>query len=323
MRFSTDSGLIRFALALLVAGSLAACAGDKDKDKLPPDQPVEELYNKASDLMDQGEYQDASKAFSEVERQHPYSQWATRAQMLEAYADYLALDYDSAQNALDDFIQLHPGNPEIAYAYYLRALCSYEQIADVRRDQSFAKNALKGLQDVIARYPDTIYAKDAVLKIALVNDHMAGAEMSVGRWYISQHLYIAAIGRFKTVVDKFQTTSHVPEALERLIECYVALGIPKEAEETAAVLGYNFPGSEWYGDAYRLLKRRNLEVPNTEPDEEEEESPKTEENPKAAAVPTASDSGSAKAAPTPSNSSAKPAPSHALPPPEGWFHAPL
>ncbi len=322
MRFSTDSGLIRFALALLVAGSLAACAGDKDKDKLPPDQPVEELYNKAADLMDQGEYQDASKAFSEVERQHPYSQWATRAQLMEAYADYLALDYDSSQGVLDDFIQLHPGNPDIAYAYYLRALCSYEQIADVRRDQSFAKNSLKELQDVIARYPDTIYAKDAVLKIALVNDHMAGAEMSVGRWYLSQYLYIAAIGRFKTVVDKFQTTSHVPEALERLVESYVALGIPKEAEETAAVLGYNFPGSEWYAAAYRLLKHQNMEVPEEEPGEEEE-TPKTGDVSAPASMPNAADTSAKPAAPAPSDSGAKLPPSHALPPPDGWFHAPL
>jgi outer membrane protein assembly factor BamD len=177
---------------------------------------------------------------------------------MEAYADYQNLDYDAAISALGQFIELHPGNSEISYAYYLRALCNYERIADVRRDQTFAHNALKGMQEVISRFPDTTYAKDAVLKIALINDHLAGAEMEVGRWYLGQKFYIAAIGRFRTVVEKYQTTSHVPEALERLVECYVSLGITDEAKATAAVLGYNFPGSFWYQDAYNLLVKNNL-----------------------------------------------------------------
>jgi len=253
-----DSGFARFVALLIFTGLLAACAGDSDKDKLPPDEPVEPLYNKASDLMDDHDYGGAAKAFEEVERQHPYSQWATRAQLMEAYAQYENLDYDAASATLEQFIQLHPGNAEIAYAYYLRALCAYERIADVRRDQGYAHNALKALQDVINRFPDTTYAHDAVLKVALVNDHMAGAEMETGRWYLGQKLYIAAIGRFKTVVEKYQSTSHVPEALERLVECYISLGINKEAKATAAVLGYNFPGSEWYQAAYRLLAENNL-----------------------------------------------------------------
>ncbi|MGE3622484.1 MAG: outer membrane protein assembly factor BamD [Bdellovibrionales bacterium] len=252
-----DSGLWRRAATLVLVLVLAACAGD-DKDKPPPEEPVERLYNKAADMMDRGDYKDAAKAFAEVERQHPYSQWATRAQLMEAYANYQALDYDAAVNAVDAFIQLHPGNSDIAYAYYLRALCYYERIADVRRDQGYARDALKTLQDVINRFPDTVYAKDAVLKVALVNDHMAGAEMEVGRWYLKQKLYIASVGRFRTVVEKYQTTSHVPEALERLVEAYLALGITKEAKATAAVLGYNFPGSDWYQDAYRLLQREKL-----------------------------------------------------------------
>jgi outer membrane protein assembly factor BamD len=161
---------------------------------------------------------------------------------------------------VDQFIQLHPGNADVAYAYYLRALCYYERIADVRRDQADAREALKGMQDVISRFPDTTYAKDAVLKIALINDHLAGAEMEVGRWYLNQHLYIAAVGRFKTVVDKYQTTSHVPEALERLVECYLALGIIDEAKRNASVLGYNYPGSDWYKDAYSQLKSYGVNV---------------------------------------------------------------
>jgi outer membrane protein assembly factor BamD len=183
---------------------------------------------------------------------------------MEAYAQYQALNYDDAIGTLNQYIELHPGNADVAYAYYLRALCSYERIADVRRDQGFAHEAMKDMQDIISRFPDSVYAKDAVIKISLITDHLAGAEMEVGRWYMTQKLYIAAIGRFRTVVEKYQTTSHVPEALERLVECYLALGIPEEAKATAAVLGYNFPGSDWYQDAYNLLQQNNL-TPENEP----------------------------------------------------------
>jgi outer membrane protein assembly factor BamD len=247
-------------LATLVL--LNACAGDKKEEDLPPDEPVETLYIKGTDALDRGEYKDAAKQFAEVDRQHPYSQWATRAQLMEAYADYQNLDYDEAIKALDQFIELHPGNSDVGYAYYLRALSNYERISDVRRDQTSAREAMKGLQDVISRFPDTDYAKDAVLKIALITDHLAGAEMEVGRFYLNQHLYISAIGRFKTVINKYQTTSHVPEALERLVECYVALGIFDEAKKNAAVLGYNFPGSDWYQNAYDLLKSHGVVMPD-------------------------------------------------------------
>lgn len=256
--------LLRSILFGLLIFALVACAAD-DKDKPLPDKPVEELYNSATDLMDQREYKKAAKEFEEVERQHPYSQWATRAQLMSAYAQYQALDYDAAISALDQFIQLHPGSNDIAYAYYLRALCYYERLADVRRDQSFAQNALKSLQDLVSRYPDTVYAKDAILKIALVKDHLAGAEMEVGRQYLKQKIYTAAVGRFRLVIEKYQTTSHVPEALHRLVECYLALGITKEAKATAAVLGHNFPGSDWYQDTYNLLSEKKLE-----PDEDQD-----------------------------------------------------
>lgn len=248
--------VIRIVAIGLVALTLSACADDKDKAL--PDKPVEELYNSATDLMDKHSYKEAAKEFEEVERQHPYSQWATRAQLMAAYAQYEAMDYDAAIAALDAFIQLHPGNSHIAYAYYLKALCYYERLADVRRDQSNALNALKVFQDIVSRFPETTYAKDAVLKIALVNDHLAGAEMEVGRNYLRQKLYTAAVGRFRYVVEKYQTTSHVPEALHRLVECYLALGITKEAKATAAVLGHNFPGSPWYEDSYNLLTQNHL-----------------------------------------------------------------
>ena len=262
MRFHFSRFLIIPALLL----TLAACSGDKvDKNKLTPDEPVGALYNKASNLLDKKEYKAAAKSFSEVERQHPYSQWAVRAQLMEAYADYQNLDYDEAVVVLDQFIDLHPGNEETAYANYLRALCYYERIADVRRDQTYAHEALKGMQDIISRYPDTPYAKDAAIKIALINDHLAGAEMETGRWYLKQKLYIAALTRFRVVIEKHQTTSHVPEALERMVECYIALGLGEEAKSSAAVLGHNFPGSKWYQDAYGLLVKNNL---TPEPEDE-------------------------------------------------------
>ncbi len=258
MRPSFDFFVSRFlsVAALLVA--LSACAGNNvDKDVFV-EEPVDALYTKGADALDRGEYKEAAKNFAEVDRQHPYSQWATKAQLMEAYAYYQDMDYDGAIKALDQFIELHPGSNDIAYAYYLRALSNYERILDVRRDQTSARQALKGLKEIVTRFPNTEYAKDATLKMALINDHLAGAEMEVGRYYIKQHLYIAAIGRFKTVVDKYQTTSHVPEALERLVECYLALGMVAEAKKNGAVLGYNFPGSNWYQDAYNLLQSKGV-----------------------------------------------------------------
>ncbi|MFA6280541.1 MAG: outer membrane protein assembly factor BamD [Bdellovibrionales bacterium] len=252
----TFTSFHRLLALLLLTTTLGACASE-DKP-LPPDKPVEELYSHASDLMDQKDYKEAAKQFQEVERQHPYSTWATRAQLMGAYAQYQAMDYDAALTSLEQFIQLHPGHDSTPYAYYLAALCDYERLTDVRRDQTYAHNALKRLQTIISRFPETTYAKDAVLKIALVNDHLAGAEMEVGRNYMKQQLYTAAVGRFRNVVEKYQTTSHVPEALHRLVECYLSLGIVSEAQATAAVLGHNFPGSSWYQDSYNLLVKNDL-----------------------------------------------------------------
>jgi outer membrane protein assembly factor BamD len=244
--------LLSFCLIL----SLVSCAGDGEKPT--EEQPVETLYNKALILMKDHEYKDAALQFEEVERQHPYSQWAARAELMNAYAQYQALDYDAASIALDQFIQMHPGNSNVAYAYYMKALCSYERIADVKRDPSMALESLRALQEIITRFPETNYAKDAILKIALVNDHLAGSEMEIGRYYIGQKIYSAALSRFKTIIEKYQTTSHVPEALHRLVECYLALGVVNEAQTAAAVLGHNFPGSPWYQDSYNLLVRNHL-----------------------------------------------------------------
>ncbi|MDD3371166.1 MAG: outer membrane protein assembly factor BamD, partial [Alphaproteobacteria bacterium] len=217
MRFSFPNVSLKSLLAAALLAGLCACAAPQNIDA-PSEEPVEILYNKGADALDRGEYREAAKLFAEVDRQHPYSQWAARAQLMEAYAYHASMDYDDAIKTLDTFIELHPGNKDVAYAHYLRALCNYERISDVRRDQTSAREALKGFRDVISRFPETEFAKDANLKMALINDHLAGAEMDVGRYYIKQRLYIAAIGRFKTVIEKYQTTSHVPEALERLVE---------------------------------------------------------------------------------------------------------
>ncbi|MGO9785896.1 MAG: outer membrane protein assembly factor BamD [Stellaceae bacterium] len=230
---------------------LAACAG-KNKDAYV-ERPVEELYNTAMDQLAAGNYSAASSDFDEVERQHPYSVWATKAQLMSAYALYQGNKYDESIVASDRFIQLHPGHRDVAYAYYLKALDYYIQIEDVGRDQKTTQQAMAALSEVVRRFPDSRYARDAHLKIDLARDHLAGKEMAIGRWYESRGTYLSAINRFKTVVDQYQTTTHVPEALERLTECYLALGLKDEAQRTAAVLGYNYPGSSWYEATYVLV----------------------------------------------------------------------
>ncbi len=240
---------VAFALPLL-----ASCGSDQTAKDQYKEQSVEELYNSAMDQLNDREYDKAAKAFDEVERQHPYSVWATKAQLMAAYAHYEKNEFDDAIVALDRFIQLHPSHKDVAYAYYLKALCYYEQIADVRRDQKMTANALKTLQEIVSRFPNSRYARDARLKIDLARDHLAGKEMDIGRYYERQHNYLAAINRYRTVVENYQTTTHVPEALHRLVECYESLGLNDEAQKTAAVLGYNYPGSKWYSDSYGLVE---------------------------------------------------------------------
>lgn len=236
------------ALALL----LASCGG-ANKDAYI-EKPVDDLYNQAMDQMVEERYDQAAKTFDQVESQHPYSVWATKSQLMAAYAQYEAQDYSQAVISADRYIQLHPGNRDVDYAYYLKAISYYVQIVDVGRDQKTTELALKALDDVVRRFPDTKYARDAQLKLDFTRDHLAGKEMEIGRYYLKRHQYLAAMNRFKRVIDKYQTTTHVPEALERLVECDLALGLVSEAKRNAAVLGYNYPGNEWYGDAYALLK---------------------------------------------------------------------
>jgi outer membrane protein assembly factor BamD len=242
--------IARLVIAAGFAAALAACSQTKDAYV---ERPVEDLYNSAMDELLDENYAKASKDFDEVDRQHPYSVWATKAQLMSAYSLYQAGKYDDSIIAADRFIQLHPGHRDIAYAYYLKALDYYIQIADVGRDQKTTQQALNALSEVMRRFPDSKYARDARLKMDLARDHLAGKEMEIGRWYERQGSYLAAINRFQLVVDQYQTTTHVPEALERLTECYLALGLSDEARRTAAVLGYNYPGSAWYKDTYALV----------------------------------------------------------------------
>ena len=236
---------------------LTACAGDKEE--LPyVERPVEQIYAEAGNAIDNGNYTKAAMLFDEVERQHPYSQWAVRAQLMSAYSQYEALKYDDAVTTLDRFIALHPGNRNAAYAYYLKALCNYERISDVGRDQNTTYEALRNLQEVVRRFPASPYARDARLKIDLTNDHLAGKDMEVGRFYLGIGEYMAAIKRFRRVVDEFQGTSHVPEALHRLVEAYLALGIREEAQANAALLGHNYPGSVWYEYTYEVMNRKDF-----------------------------------------------------------------
>ncbi|MGB8181760.1 MAG: outer membrane protein assembly factor BamD, partial [Stellaceae bacterium] len=199
---------------LLLAVALAGCSSSKKETYV--EKPVDELYNSAMDLLAQEDYSKAADAFDEVEQQHPYSVWATRAQLMSAYALYQDNKYDDSIIAADRYIQLHPGNRDVAYAYYIKALDYYVQIEDVGRDQKTTEQAMQALEEVVRRFPNTAYARDARLKMDLARDHLAGKEMEIGRWYEKQGYYLAALNRFKTVADKFQTTTHAPEALERL-----------------------------------------------------------------------------------------------------------
>jgi len=222
------------------------------------ERPVELLFSVGADDLDRHQWNDAVNYFREVERQHPYSEWSRRAILMTAYAHYEANNYAEAIADADRFIALYPGNASTAYAYYLKAVCYFEQIVDVNRDQASTENAQVAMRDVIKRYANTEYASDARLKLDMVSDQLAGKEMTIGRYYLRNGDPIAAIGRFRTVIDRYQTTSHTPEALYRLVAAYLSLGLTKEAVQDGAVLGFNYPGDIWYRDAYRMLTSRGL-----------------------------------------------------------------
>lgn len=246
----------RALLVALIALALPACSSfsSGDDDDVPyVEKPPEDIYEEAVAALADGRNSRAAKLFNEVERQHPYSEFSPKSQINAAFAHYQDLAYDDAILVLDRFIRLHPGHEDVAYAYYLRGLSYYEQISDVGRDQEMTRLAQESFDELLRRFPDSEYARDAQLKRDLTLDHLAGKEMEIGRYYLAQRHYNAALKRFATVVASYQTTTHIPEALHRITEVYVALGLPEEAKRYAAVLGHNFPGSDWYANTYDLM----------------------------------------------------------------------
>jgi outer membrane protein assembly factor BamD len=246
-----------FLCLLLVCVGCGSSDEEAEAEAKKPVIPAEEMYQTARDMLLENRYQDAAAAFDDVEREHPYSEWAARSQILSAFANYRAMHYDEAVIALERFLELYPSHESVDYAYYLIALCYYEQISDVGRDQGMTRNARKALTDVVRRFPDTDYARDAKIKLDLTNDHLAGKEMMIGRYYANRKEYLAATNRFRAVIEQYDTTSHTPEALHRLVELYLLLGVTEQAEQYAAVLGHNYPTSDWYRKSYTLLREKS------------------------------------------------------------------
>ena len=255
LKFSRASTLL---VACVCLAPLAGCAtGGTKGDTAYVARDVSSLYGAAQRTMNGGNYLQAAKLFDEVERQHPYSVWARRAQLMSAFSYYMAQSYADAISSAQRFLTIHPGNAEAPYAQYLVAMSYYQQIDEVTRDQTTSQQASDAFGELIRRYPESRYAADARLKLDLINDHLAGKEMEIGRFYQREGQWLAATYRFRTVVDQYQSTSHTPEALERLVECYLALGVPVEAQKAAAVLGRNYPESFFYRQSLKLLGQEN------------------------------------------------------------------
>jgi outer membrane protein assembly factor BamD len=262
---------LKTCLAAGMAASMlvtAGCASKSRQDQLAyVERPVETIYNEATTSLDKQQWAQAAAQFDEVQRQHPYSVWAQRSMLMAAYARYRGRDYEKSIASSQDYISLHPGGEGAPYAYYLIAVCHFDQIIDVGREQARSELALAALTEVTARFPDSSYARDAELKTDMVRDQLAGKEMEIGRYYLRRNEQLAAINRFKKVVEVYDTTTHVPEALHRLVESYLSIGLKGQAQAAAAVLGYNFPGSEWYADTYKLMTDAGVDMP-TKPENE-------------------------------------------------------
>lgn len=241
------------ALLSTALAALFLCSACSDMDENYADKKVEDIYAEAMKNLEDKSYKKAAKVFGEVERNYPYSDLAIKSQLYSAYAYYEAGKYDESSEAFSFFVQLHPSHDEVPYAIYMMGMCAYEQVPILERDQESADTAITYFRDLIARFPHSDYAKDAKLKIDLVNDHLAAKEMNVGRYYMTRYSYVAAANRFKNVVDHFQRTNQVPEALYRLVEAYLALGLKDQAQAHAAILGHNYEKSPWYKKAFDLM----------------------------------------------------------------------
>lgn len=239
---------------------LTSCQNSNRRQELAyVERPVEQLYARATDELDKRDFDQAILLFNEVERQHPYSEWARRSSLMSAFAAYESRKYDEAIGTSQRYLSLNPAGQGASYAYYLIAVSHFDQIMDVGRDQKTTELARDALRDVVRRYPESDYARDAMVKLDMVQDQLAGKEMEIGRWYLRRNQHLSAINRFRTVVKEYDTTNHAPEALHRLVEVYLSMGLKQEALASGAVLGYNYPNSIWYRDTYRLLSGEGLD----------------------------------------------------------------
>ncbi|MEN8709179.1 MAG: outer membrane protein assembly factor BamD [Paracoccaceae bacterium] len=253
-------------MTVMLLTCLAACGnGDRkwwEGDRKIPieERTAEEIYQIAETQMAEDDFDKAAKTFSEIERLYPYSEWAERALLMQAFAAHQDKDYDTSRGAAQRYLDFYPASESAAYAQYLVALSYYDQIDDVGRDQAVTVEALEALTLTFERYGDSEYTQPARMKFDLAFDHLASKEMEVGRYYLDEEHYTAAISRFRIVIEKFQTTTHSAEALYRLVESYLALGFDQEAQTAAAILGFNYQNTDWYAQAFDLLRGQGLEA---------------------------------------------------------------
>jgi outer membrane protein assembly factor BamD len=259
----STSAFRRLGFAFLMALPLAGCGSlfgdDESKPITVNEEPADRLYSEGLENLNKKSYGEAAKKFKEIERQHPYSEWSRKALIMSAYTNYTSGEYDQAVVAAKRFLQLYPGHTDAAYAQYLLAMSNFNAIPDITRDQARTEQALQAMEELVRRYPKSEYVQDTKDKILVARDQLAAKEMEVGRYYLGKRNYIAAVNRFKVVVNQYQTTRHVEEALMRLSEAYIAMGLSSEAQTAAAVLGHNYPDSPWYKDSYKLLSTGGLE----------------------------------------------------------------
>ena len=252
---------VRVAAVLVLLGGAAALVGCSSKDPLEPfvEIPAEQSYNAGIAYLQQGDYKKATEKFEEVDQQHPYSEWARKSLIMTTYTNYTRGNFTEAITQGKRYLTLYPGSEDAAYAQWMIAQSYFNQMPDITRDQKMTQQAMQAMQELVERYPDSPYAAEGRKRLDIAKDQLAGKEMEVGRYYLTRNQYIGAINRFKVVVQEYQTTRHIEEALERLTEAYYAMGIVDEAQTAAAVLGHNYPDSRWYKNTYKLLNTNGLE----------------------------------------------------------------